>query len=324
MSSAEVANADRSPRSARRLVTAAFHLYRRYPLLFLVLAAGVVVPYESIVLAITGAGPFSQGALGFGTSSLLTLIDWVLIGPLISALHVHAVAAVREGRDPRLAAVARQGLLVLPVVVAASIVSGLGIALGLLALAVPGIILMLRWFVVAQTAAIEHEGWLPALRRSAQLTDGHYGHIFIFLIYTGLIVSVPTLLIGLAFGHGATTAASFLVGVGVRIVATSFTALATALLYYDLRSRREAAVATVAPGGIARGGGDPPANGHALDPRAYSDEDRPKGWYINPRAPGHMSYWGAGDPPDWGATTRTPRKVRREWEAGQGGTGEGS
>lgn len=136
----------------------------------------------------------AQGTLGLGASSLLTLLNWALIGPLISALHVHAVAEVREGREPRLAAVARQGLLMLPVVVAASIVSGLGIGLGLVALVVPGVILMLRWFVVAQTAAIEHEGWLPALRRSAQLTDGHYGHIFVFLIYIGLIVSVPTLL----------------------------------------------------------------------------------------------------------------------------------
>ena len=33
-----------------------------------------------------------------------------------------------------------------------------GIAAGLLALAIPGIILMLRWVVVAQSAAIEHEG----------------------------------------------------------------------------------------------------------------------------------------------------------------------
>jgi hypothetical protein len=213
---------------------------------------------------------------------------------------------------------------VLPVVVAASIISGLGIGLGLLALAVPGIILMLRWFVVAQAAAIEHEGWLPALRRSAQLTDGHYGHIFVFLIYTGLIVGVPTLLIGLGFGHGATNAASFLVGLAIRIVATSFSALATALLYYDLRSRREAAVAPMPSGGPARGRSGPSEAGHALDPRAYSDEDRPKGWYINPRAPGHMSYWGAGDPPDWGATTRTPREVRREWEAGQGDTSGGS
>jgi hypothetical protein len=38
-------------------VQSAFGLYRRFPLLFFVLAAGVIVPYEVIVLATTGTGP---------------------------------------------------------------------------------------------------------------------------------------------------------------------------------------------------------------------------------------------------------------------------
>jgi hypothetical protein len=295
------------------LVAGAFELYRRYPLLFFVLAAGVIVPYQLIVLAITGTGPFSRGSLSSGALLLLVLIEWVVIGPLISALHVHAVGEAREGRDPRLAAVARQGLRVLPVVVAATIIASLGIGLGFLALIVPGVILALRWFVVAQAAAIEGEGWLPALRSSAQLTDGHYGHIFIFAIYMGLITEAPVILVGLGLGD-STTAVSFLVALPVLILTRSFSALATAVLYYDLRSRREGALS-----------GAPSETDHSLDPRQYSDEDRPKGWYINPQAPGHMSYWGAGDPPDWGATARTPRKVRRDWEAkANGQTGDAS
>lgn len=125
-------------------------------------------------------------------------------------------------------------------------------------------------------------------------------------------------MVGLGFGHDRTTALSFLVSLLVQTFTYSFSALAAALLYYDLRSRREAALAPALPGG-------PSGAGHSLDPRQYSDEDRPKGWYVNPQAPGHMSYWGAGDPPDWGATARTPRKVRRDWEAkANGQTGDAS
>jgi hypothetical protein len=216
-------------------------VYRRYPLLFLVLAAGVIVPYEVIVLLATGSASFSQS-----TGFLLLLIELFLISPLVSALHVHAVSEVRDGRDPRLVPVARQGLKVLPVVTAVSIISWLGIGLGFLAFFIPGIILMLRWYVVAQTAAIEHEGWLPALRRGAQLTDGHYGHVFVFSIYVGLITFVPMLLISLGFGESKTVA-SFLVGTIVQIVTISFAALATAVLYYDLRTRREASPAPALP-----------------------------------------------------------------------------
>jgi hypothetical protein len=227
------------PRSADAIVAATFALYRRYPTLFVVLAAGVIVPYDLIVLAAVGAGPFSRGDTSVAVQLTLALVSWVLIGPLVSALHVHAVADVRQGRGPRLGAVAAQGIKVLPVVAAATIISGLGIALGLVALIVPGIILAFRWFVVAQAAAIEHEGWLPALRRSRELTAGNYTHIFIFALYLGVIVSVPTSVVSLAFGSHDASAVAFLVGLVVQVFSASFGALTTALLYYDLRTRRQ-------------------------------------------------------------------------------------
>jgi hypothetical protein len=235
-------------RSVGRLLLAAFDLYRRYPGLFFALAAGVIVPYELIVLATTGTGLFSRGSVAVATSLLLTLLDWVLVGPLISALHVHAVAEVGRGREPRIGPVAIQGLRVLPVVAAATIISGLGIALGFVALIVPGIILILRWVVVAQAAAIEHEGWLPALRRSRELSADHYWHIFAFLVCVGLILVVPVLLGGAVFGHHDTSAASFLVGLALHIFTASFGALATALLFYDLLARRQATTAQPAVG----------------------------------------------------------------------------
>ncbi len=303
-----------SPRSAHRLVRAAFELYRRYPLLFLVLAAGVIVPYEVIVLAATGAGPFAHGSLSFGASSLLTLIGLGLIGPLVSALHVHAVSEAAEGRAPRLAPVARRGLRVLPVVAAAEIIAWLGILLGFFAFVVPGIILSLRWYVVAQAAAIEHEGWLPALRRSRQLTAGHYRHIVVFVIYVTVITSVPTLLVGFAFGHETTTPASFLVGVTLEVFTWSLGALAAALMYFDLRARWAITAAQAGEAPAAHAESDSQVTGHSWDPRSYSDQDRPKGWYIDPSSPDRMRYWGLGDPPRWEGTTHTPQKVRREWQ----------
>jgi len=301
-----------SPRSAHQLIADTVGLYRRYPLIFPVLAAAVVVPYDAIVLGVTGSGALTESSLSAGVGFLLTLIEWCLVGPLISALHVHAVREAREGGSPRLAPVARQGLRVLPVVAAASIISGLGIFAGFLALFIPGVILSLRWMVVAQSAAIDHEGWIPALRRSAELTDERYGHIFIFAIYVGLITMVPIFLGSLGFEDDPTTAVSFLVGLVVQIFSLSFGALATALLYFDLRARSEPAA-----GQSAVTGGDSPRTEHSLDPRDYSDQARPKGWYVDPNSPGRMAYWGAGDPPDWGATTRTPRKVRRAWQESQ-------
>jgi hypothetical protein len=292
-----------APRPAGRLLVATFELYRRYPWLFLVLAAAVIVPYELIALAATGSGVFSRGGIGVAAQLTLTATSWFFVTPLVSALHVHAVADVMHDREPRIGAVALQGLKVLPVVAAAAIISALGMSLGFLALIVPGIILWLRWAVVAQAAAIEHEGWLPALRRSADLTDGHYMHVFVFLVVVGVIAAAPVVLGGFFFEDDATSAVSFLVGLVVTVITASFTALASALLYYDLVARWGTAVVPESSS----------APRTTWDPRAYSDEDRPKGWYVNPDHPSRMSHWGGPDSPEWNGTTKTPRKIARAW-----------
>jgi hypothetical protein len=297
-----------APRSAPRLLVGTFELYRRYPLLFLVLAAGVIVPYELIALAATGTGSFSRANASVGVQLFLSLADWTLVTPLVSALHVHAVSEVRNDREPRLGPVALQGLKALPVVAAATIASVIGIGVGFVFLIIPGLFLLLHWAVVAQAAAIEREGWSPALRRSGNLADKHYIHIAIFLVMVGVITVAPFFVGGLAFGHHKTGVASFLTAVALRVLTASFAALAGALLYYDLVARKELVpqpTTQPTPAG-------PPQS--SFDPHAYSDGDRPKGWYVDPASPSRMKHWGGSDQPEWTGSTRTPRKIKRSWQ----------
>jgi hypothetical protein len=119
----------------------------------------------------------------------------------------------------------------------AEIVSNIGIYAGLV-LIIPGIWLALRWSVVAQAAAIEHEGWLPALRRSATLTLDHYWHI------AGLLLATGVLNFGVSFGASSALAGpsshvgSVLLGIVVRSALSSFAALTLAVLYFDLLARQ--------------------------------------------------------------------------------------
>src|SRR5262249_983098 len=133
----------RRPRGIGAIIGSTVRLYARYPLLFPVLAAVVLVPYALVVLAAPGRHPGYASHVGGTAEVVLATLPFILINPLVSALHVHAVSDVREGRVPRIGDVAMRGLRVLPVVVAAAIMSTLGIALGLVALIVPGVIL---WF----------------------------------------------------------------------------------------------------------------------------------------------------------------------------------
>jgi hypothetical protein len=241
--------------STGEILRAAVSLYRRYPLLFGILALGVIVPYDLLVTAITGSGPLvTNSHESAGTVLLIDLLNFALIGPFISALHMHAVILISEHETPQLGAVALRGLQVLPVVMAADIVAGLGIALGLVLLIIPGILLSLRWSVVAQTAAVEREGWLPALRRSGVLTANQYWHILWLLLLTGSF----SLLMGAASqalqGSSYTSPGSIVVGIVFHTITASFTALTLSVLYLDLRARQ-----------ADPGAGRPPEYGHLRD-----------------------------------------------------------
>jgi hypothetical protein len=230
-------------RTVGEILALTLRIYGRYPLLFAVLALGVIAPYELLKLAATGYGPLTTAEGNTGWTLLFALLDFSLVGPLVSALHIHAVVEIGDRQAPRLGSVASRGLRVLPVVAAAQIVAFFLIGIGFVAFVIPGILLWLRFAVVAQTAAIDHEGWLPALRRSRQLTAGSYGHVFGLMVVTvvgGIAIGTGCrpALVGLGagpIGHG-TGVGWVLAGIAAHTLVASFTALTLAILYFDLRA----------------------------------------------------------------------------------------
>jgi hypothetical protein len=226
------------PRSVTEIIATTLALYVRYPVLFLLLALAVTAPYELAVLAALGSAPIG-GSRGDATAALiLVVVDIALVGPLISALFAHAVVAIGKGEKPALRTVVVSVARVLPVVVAAQIVAGFGIGIGLLAFVIPGIILLVRLVVVAQAAALERTDWMGALRRSAQLTRGHSLHVF------GVVILTTAVNLGLGEGAGSlagnrTRPSDVVIGIVVGTIIRSFTALTTAILYFDLLAREQ-------------------------------------------------------------------------------------
>lgn len=214
-------------RSAPELLGAAFKLYRRYSWLFLILAAVVVVPYSVISLVAHPGGPL-HGVTRALIDVALQVGEYALVIPLVSVLHLYAVEDLRAGREPAVGAVARRGIASLRVVSLPVLLSWIGIFAGFIALIVPGVILAIRWAVVAQTAALEATGWRNALDRSAGLTERQRGHVFWFFVLLWLITTVPFVIHLVVFGV-ALTVGSFVVSTAFDVVVSSFTALATAL-----------------------------------------------------------------------------------------------
>jgi hypothetical protein len=228
------------PRSIGEIVGAMLLLYRRFPLLFTVLALAVVTPYDLAFLGVTGYGPLALLRHHEALSWLNTFLRDFLVSALISALHIHAVASIGAGRRPRLGPVALRGIQVLPIVAATAAITYFGTLLGFLLLIVPGFVLGLRWSVSVQAAALEREGPVAALHSSRRLTAGHYLHILgLFLPFAALAIGVDLVARGIAPGS-AEGVASVCIGIVVQTIVASLSALSLALLYFDLRARAEA------------------------------------------------------------------------------------
>ena len=167
----------------------------------------------------------------------MLVLDLLLVGPLISALHVNAVVEIGGHRRPQVGAVLMRGARVLPVVAAAQIVAAFGTGFGFVLLIVPGVLLLARWAVVAQTAALEDVNWITALRRSAELTTGSYLHVLGLLISVG-VINVVVARVGSALSGSGASVGAVIAGIVFEMITLSFAALTSAMLYFDLRARK--------------------------------------------------------------------------------------
>ena len=228
-------------RSVWEIVQSTLRLYSQYPWLFFVLAAVVVAPWELLRLIITGYGPLGHFRESFLETRSLDLIDLSIVSPLISVMHIQAVIVIGEGRRPRLGSIVLKGLRMLPVAGAAVVLAGIAIEIGFIALVIPGILLSIRYAVVAQAAAVEQRGVRQAWRSSSELTNGNGWHVFGLFVVGGLpLAGVGIGAVLLTTGAG-TSAGSVALGIALHAIVASFVALAEALLYFDLIARRSGA-----------------------------------------------------------------------------------
>jgi hypothetical protein len=211
----------------------------------LVIAGPINVLAEALVRnmePLTPGEPVSSDQL----RTLLAVLVLVLIStPLVTAAVARAVERIGSGEQIGVTDTLRAGLGAALSALAAILLGALVTMLGFLLLVVPGVILAIRLLVVGQTAAIERPGARAALRRSMELTRGHWwrllGMVAAVLVVTALGGSVLTAPFR-QIGGTPSLAAAALVQSAVDMV----TAVFLTLVYFDLRARREAAAAAIA------------------------------------------------------------------------------
>lgn len=194
------------------------------------------------------AGAVGEGAVTAaprippGRLMLIGLAGLVLWG-FATAAVTRAALAARSGGPVDLGRSVRTGVDRLVPVVVCSLVAGIGIYLGLLALLVPGLWLMALWSVAVPAIVVERLG-LEALSRSAGLTRGYRWPIVGLVLLFGLVtvgISLAAAMVQLAaYVAGAPgLVIATLVGVASGALIYALTGSLVALLYARLRAIKE-------------------------------------------------------------------------------------
>jgi Membrane domain of glycerophosphoryl diester phosphodiesterase len=127
----------------------------------------------------------------------------------------------------------------LPDLIASAVVTTVGIALGMVAFVVPGLILFARWALIVPLIVLEHRPWREALARSNELVRGRtlaVLAIFALLSVVALLLVAVPLAVGYLVLGGVLGA--WLATMAVNTVFIAFYSFAPFVLYGRLKGER--------------------------------------------------------------------------------------
>ncbi len=203
---------------------AATGMYWRHFFAIAVIVLSIRAPINAVAEAVYHSYAASEPAGGIINTRALGLLNRVdnllsaLLDPIWGAGLVYLLARRSAGQHVSVGQALMAGTQWWGRLFAARFVAGLFVVLGLLLLVVPGVILMLRYFVLDCAVVLEGAGVTESRARSAELTRGRKGGIFLASLLVLLVVGF--VLIGwtvLSYGIATLIAGEQAVADGTRI-----------------------------------------------------------------------------------------------------------
>ena len=253
------------PLSIGEILDVAINIYKRHAVTFFIAVLVVVAPVQLLSAVVELSAQIDEqtftqtsptGEVEFDTDELWVVVSaFLVIGALAvgastlsTAACFKAVTDAYLGRRPEwresLAFAVRRAHSVLWVTLLGMVVAGFG----LLLCVIPGVWLFVAFSVAVPALLVENAKGTRALGRSRELVRGRWWPTFAILLVGFLLAFLVT-----ALTQGALTALSFadpdndavafastaIGGTIAAVLTTPFTAAFTAVLYFDLRVRKE-------------------------------------------------------------------------------------
>jgi hypothetical protein len=196
--------------------------------------ASVLMPAAATVFVFTGILSTVLLTRSSGLGLLSLLISFVAT-MLFTGMVVELVADVQSGRrDASAGQLLRAVAPVLGQLLVVGTIAFAAIVVGLVLIVVPGLILLTIWFVAAPVIVLERPPGLAALGRSRELVRGNGWRVFAVILVLDVFVGVFAGVIEAA-ADGAGTGVGIVVTVVLGVLTAPLPALASAVLYFELR-----------------------------------------------------------------------------------------
>jgi hypothetical protein len=273
--------------------------YKRFAGHFLLIAFVIYLVAAAIVALLSLAG-----AVG----TFIGLIIGVIAAFLVQAALVKAVQDVRDGRaDLNLGETVSAVTPFLPAVIAASILAGIGIAIGFALIIVPGLILLTFWSLIVPSIVIGGEGVFGSFSKSWRTVRGYAWHVFGTYVLVFLILIVFDIVLGIILLALPIVARNFISNIVSGTLVAPFLALVVTLVYYRLTAAHTTPAAEPAWPAQPGPGPDAPPAGPGTQPAGpgaqtgtgtapWPDAERPGTEPGGPQGPSGTSPYPAQEP----------------------------
>jgi hypothetical protein len=216
------------------VLSEAWHLYTRFFSRFFVVAAIVyliVNLLNAIVAAVFGSS--------VGIAVLLAVVSVVvsIVGTFwLQGALVYAVEDVRDGRvDSSVSDLYERVRPHLGTLIVAGLLAGLGIAIGLILVIVPGLVLLTWWCLIVPVIVLEGKPVGEAFSRSRELVRGNGWTVFGIVLVTAILTGIASGIIQALFTFLGDFLRSWLGGAIASSIVGPFFAVALTLTYFKLR-----------------------------------------------------------------------------------------
>jgi uncharacterized membrane protein len=135
----------------------------------------------------------------------------------------------------------------IPAIAVASILAGLGIAVGLVLLIVPGLVLLTWWVLIIPVIVLEGKSAGEAFSRSRELVRGHGWSVFGVIVLTFLLLAAFSIVLSLVLTPVADWLRGFISNIVSGTLTAPFIAVVWTLLYHRLRGTAPPAPAESSP-----------------------------------------------------------------------------